>query len=120
MEDSQSVFERIARGDESALKECMDRYGGLVWSLARKWSETAADAEDASQEIFLELWKCADRFDRTAGTEPAFVTTIARRRLIEYVTDYRARGDSTMAVYDDRAMLGIRSSHASSTSANSK
>jgi RNA polymerase sigma-70 factor (ECF subfamily) len=83
MHDAESVFERIARGDESALKECMDRHGGLVWSLARRWSETTADAEDASQEIYIELWKCADRFDGSAGSEAAFVATIARRRMID-------------------------------------
>src|SRR5690606_28395381 len=80
-----SVFERIASGDDSAVKECMDGFGGLVWSLARRYSESLADAEDAVQEIFLELWKHADRYDAAAGTEAAFVATIARRRLIDRV-----------------------------------
>lgn len=78
-----SLFERIASGDQAAVKECMDGFGGLVWSLARRYSESAADAEDATQEIFLELWKCADRFDAAAGSEAVFVATIARRRLID-------------------------------------
>jgi DNA-directed RNA polymerase specialized sigma24 family protein len=51
-----SIFARIADGDESAVKECMDTYGGLVWSLARRFTDSVADAEDASQEIFLEIW----------------------------------------------------------------
>jgi RNA polymerase sigma-70 factor, ECF subfamily len=58
-------------------------YGGLVWSLARRFSESAADAEDAVQDIYLDLWKSAHRFDAAAGTEVAFVSTIARRRLID-------------------------------------
>ena len=80
---SESILERIAAGDQSAVAECIDRYGGLVWSAARRWSNNAADAEDATQEIFLEVWKCADRYKASAGTEAVFITTIARRRMID-------------------------------------
>jgi RNA polymerase sigma-70 factor (ECF subfamily) len=78
-----SLLERIAAGDESAVRDCMDQYGGLVWTLARRFSESAADAEDASQEIFLEIWRSAARFDAARGTESLFITTVARRRLID-------------------------------------
>lgn len=78
-----TLLERIAAGDPSAVKECMDVFGGLVWSLARRMSSSAADAEDATQEIFLEIWKSAGRYDAALGSEAVFVTTIARRRLID-------------------------------------
>jgi len=55
----------------------------LVWSLARRWSNSAADAEDATQEIFLEIWKSAARYDPAMGSDAVFITTIARRRLID-------------------------------------
>jgi RNA polymerase sigma-70 factor (ECF subfamily) len=61
----------------------MDVYGGLVWSLARRLSQSAADAEDATQEIFLDIWKSAARYEARLGSEAVFVTTIARRRLID-------------------------------------
>ncbi len=61
----------------------MDVYGGLIWSLARRMGESAADAEDATQEIFLEVWKSAARFDPSMGSEAVFLTTIARRRFID-------------------------------------
>jgi RNA polymerase sigma-70 factor (ECF subfamily) len=80
---AQGVLERIAGGDSSAVKECMDAYGGLVWSLARRLSVSAADAEDATQEVFLEIWKSAARYDARVGSEAVFVATIARRRLID-------------------------------------
>lgn len=63
----------------------MDAYGGLVWSLARRYSESAADAEDATQEIFLEIWKSAGRYDPAMGKESTFIATIARRRLIDRI-----------------------------------
>jgi RNA polymerase sigma-70 factor (ECF subfamily) len=80
---SESVLKRIARGDERAVAECMDEFGGLVWALARRLSRTRADAEDAVQEIFTDLWRSAGRFDPQQGSEKVFVATIARRRLID-------------------------------------
>ena len=84
-EPAKTLFERIAAGDASAVKECMDNYGGLVWSLARRFTSSAADAEDATQEIFLEIWRSAARYDSSMGKETTFITTIARRRLIDRV-----------------------------------
>lgn len=69
----------------------MDVYGGLVWSLARRMSETAADAEDATQEVFLEVWRSAGRYEPTMGSEAVFLTTIARRRLIDRLRSRKRR-----------------------------
>lgn len=76
------VLPRIAVGDQAAVRECISRYGDLVWSLARRLL-SPADAEDAVQEVFIDLWKNAGRFDATAGSEATFVGTLARRRLID-------------------------------------
>jgi RNA polymerase sigma-70 factor (ECF subfamily) len=75
------VLGRVAAGDAVAIRECLARYGGLVWSIARRFDQV--DAEDAVQEIFLDLWKSAARFDETVASETAFVAMIARRRLID-------------------------------------
>lgn len=84
MSDEESVvLERVAAGEPAAVKECMDRFGGLVWTLARRALPTAQDAEDATQEIFTEIWLSADRYDQNRGSETVFVATIARRRLID-------------------------------------
>ncbi len=78
-----SVLHRIAAGDSTAVRECIDQFGALVWSLARRLSRTAADAEDATQEIFLDIWRSAARFDASQGSEKVFIAMIARRRLID-------------------------------------
>jgi RNA polymerase sigma-70 factor (ECF subfamily) len=75
------ILPRISRGDSGAVDECLDRYGGLVWSLCCRLAPT--DAEDAAQEIFIDLWRNAWRFRDTAGSEATFVSTIARRRLVD-------------------------------------
>jgi RNA polymerase sigma-70 factor (ECF subfamily) len=78
-----SVLQRIAGGEVAAVSECMRTYGGLVWSLARRLSRSAADAEDATQEIFLDIWRSAARYDATQGSDKVFIAMIARRRLID-------------------------------------
>ena len=65
------------------MRECISEYGALVWSLARRLSRTPADAEDATQEIFLDIWRSAARFDATQGSDKVFIAMIARRRLID-------------------------------------
>ncbi|MGD2121144.1 MAG: sigma-70 family RNA polymerase sigma factor [Gemmatimonadota bacterium] len=85
MENSgeKNLLARVAAGDESAVRECVDRFGGLVWSLARRWSVDNADAEDAVQEVFLDLWKSAHRYRPSKASDRGFVAMIARRRLID-------------------------------------
>jgi len=77
------LLQRVAAGDKSAVRECIDRFGGLVWALARRMSPAGSEAEDAVQEIFMDLWRSSARFDPSIASEPAFVTMIARRRLID-------------------------------------
>lgn len=78
-----TLIQRIANGDQSAVAECIEQYSGLVWSLARRFLPNEADAEDAVQEIFFELWEKADRFDPGIAAEVTFVSMISRRRLID-------------------------------------
>jgi len=88
------VLPRVAAGQAAAVQACLDRFGGLVWSLARRLSQGGADAEDAVQEIFVDLWKSAGRFDPAVSSEAAFVAVIARRRLIDRRRRHRRRPDS--------------------------
>lgn len=81
--DSSNILQRIAEDDKSAITDCLTAYGKLIWALARRFSGTREDAEDAVQEIFIDIWKYAARFDETKSPEGAFVTLIARRRLID-------------------------------------
>ncbi|MEZ6243011.1 MAG: sigma-70 family RNA polymerase sigma factor [Phycisphaerales bacterium] len=83
----------MASGDANAVRECADQYGGLVWSLARRWSPTRADAEDAVQDVFVSVWRNAGRFDPTISQETTFIAMIARRRLIDRMRKAGRRPD---------------------------
>ncbi len=82
---TQAILQRIADGDRNAVKDCLDKYGGLVWSIARKMLRNSDEAEDAVQEIFVDIWKNAERFDESRASETTFVAMIARRRLIDKI-----------------------------------
>jgi len=65
------------------VQELIARFGGLVWSLARRLGLPDSETEDAVHEVFTELWRNGGRYDPNIASETAFVATIARRRLID-------------------------------------
>ncbi len=78
-----TTLQRIAAGDRKAVAECIETYSGLVWSLSRRFLANEADAEEAVQEIFMELWQRASTYDPEKAGEATFVSMLARRRLID-------------------------------------
>ncbi|MEO1170954.1 MAG: sigma-70 family RNA polymerase sigma factor [Myxococcota bacterium] len=97
---NETLLERIGRGDTAAVQACIDAYGGLVWSVARRFLSNRADAEEAVQEIFLEIWSTASRFDPKRGSESAFIGTIARRRMIDRLR--KAKRTPALVAIDDQ------------------
>lgn len=77
------ILARVADRRHDAMEECLSVYGGLVWSLALRMSATREDAEEAAQEIFLDVWKHAGRFDPSRSSEATFIAMISRRRLVD-------------------------------------
>ena len=73
----------VASGKPEAVRACIDRYGALVWGIARRFFGASPDAEDAVQDAFMDLWRSAGRYDPRVSSEPVFVAVIARRRFID-------------------------------------
>ena len=79
-----AILERLAKGDQSAADDCVREYGGLIWRLGQRYLDHAeSEIEDAVQDVFVEIWLHANRFDSSKGSEAAFIATIAHRRLID-------------------------------------
>ena len=79
------ILLEVARGSERAMEKCINRYGPLVWSIARKHVSDHSAAEDIVQETFTDLWKSAKRFNASIASESTFVGVLARRRAIDFV-----------------------------------
>lgn len=93
----------VAAGNADAARRCVQEFGPLVWSIARRHSRSDADAEDAVQDIFVSLWKSAGRFDPERSSEAGFVAMIARRRLIDQARKHGRRDPATIPIDVDVA-----------------
>ena len=112
---AQAILNRIASGDANAVQDCLKAYGGLVWSLARRMLRNTEDAEDVVQEIFVDIWKNAAKFDPSQASETTFVAMIARRRIIDRIR-YSARRISPDSLEDVLAEPATRSDQTLQTS----
>lgn len=77
------LLHQVAEGNPQAVRELLNRYGGLVYALARRFSFEQSEVDDAVQEVFAALWQNAGRFDPRIAAEDTFVAMVARRRLID-------------------------------------
>jgi RNA polymerase sigma-70 factor (ECF subfamily) len=76
---------RVARGDESAFAAVYDSLGASVYGLARRVIRDPARAEEISQEVFIQVWQSAVRFDPQRGSAKSWVLTLAHRRAVDAV-----------------------------------
>jgi len=89
--DDLRLMQRVASGEEAAVEDLYDRFGSLVYRLAYQAMPTRADADDAVQEVFVRLWKTADRYDPKRAALVTWVMLITRRHLVDRLRRTRAR-----------------------------
>jgi len=89
------LMQRVASGDETAVSELYDRFGGLVFRASRQLLPSDAEAEDALQEVFLRLWKTADRFDPNRAKLVTWVMLLTRRHVIDRIRRSAVRPKTT-------------------------
>jgi len=85
------LMQRVASNDAQAMTELYDRFGSLVYRLAYQVMPTRSDAEDAVQEVFIRLWRTADRYDPKRAALVTWVMLISRRHLVDRLRRARAR-----------------------------
>ena len=94
-----ALMERVQQRDSTALEVLYDRYGRPVYSLVLRISQQPASAEEIVQDVFLQLWRSAERFQISRGPLEPWLFAMARNRALDFLRlkreKQRRREDST-------------------------
>jgi len=99
-EDDFGLMEAIALRDQRALSALYDRHSGAVMGVCLRILRDPAEAEEATGDVFIELWNRASRFDRERGHPLAYLLNLARSRAIDRLRS-RGRRDRLFVVRDE-------------------
>jgi RNA polymerase sigma-70 factor (ECF subfamily) len=84
---------RVATGDEVAFGELYDQVSGRVLGLVRRLLKDFAQSEEVTQEIFLEVWQNATRYDPAKGSATTWILTMAHRRAVDRIRSSQSSRD---------------------------
>lgn len=86
-----ALLQRVAGGDEGAFAELYDLTAPRVHGLVRRLLRNDAHAEEVTQEVFLEVWRTAPRFQESRGRALSWMLTIAHRRAVDRIRSVQAQ-----------------------------
>lgn len=89
------LLSRAGRGDQVAFNELYDDLGPLLHGVVLKVVRDPAQSEEVTQEVFIELWRLAPRYDPTRGSVRSWAATLAHRRAIDRVRSEQASRERT-------------------------
>ncbi len=101
------LMARVAGGDRAAFAAVYDHVAAPVYGTVRRVIRDPSLSEEVTQEVLVEVWRTAPRFDAGRGSPMAWVTTIAHRRAVDRVrseqrsAERQRRAASPLIAYDD-------------------
>nr|WP_241982502.1 sigma-70 family RNA polymerase sigma factor [Cryobacterium sp. HLT2-28] len=97
----EELLGRVARGDEAAFGDLYDQMAPRVLGLVKRLLVDHAQSEEVTQEIFLEIWQSAARYEAARGGASTWILTMAHRRAVDRIR-------SSQAGRDRDTKIGIR------------
>jgi len=98
--DLQELLVRVARGDQDAFAKVYDAVSGPVLGLVRSVLRDPAQSEEVAQEVLVEVWRTAPRFQASRGSAMNWVLTLAHHRAVD-----RVRSAEASAAREHKAAL---------------
>jgi RNA polymerase sigma-70 factor (ECF subfamily) len=81
----ESMLAEVAKGDNAAFRAIYDQTAASVFGIVRRILRDPAQSEEVTQEVMLEVWRAAARFDPSVGSAMAWIMTLAHRRAVDRV-----------------------------------
>lgn len=89
----EELLRQVARGDEQAFGQVYELISPSVYGLVRRILRDPAQSEEVAQEVLVEVWRSACRYDSRRGSPQAWVMTLAHRRAVDRVRSEQATSD---------------------------
>ncbi|MCR3722495.1 MULTISPECIES: ECF RNA polymerase sigma factor SigK [Prauserella salsuginis group] len=100
--DARALLAEVAKGDEAAFDQLYEVIARPVFGLVRRLLRNAAQSEEVTQEVLVEVWRTATHYRPDKGSAMTWVLTLAHRRAVD-----RVRSEQSAA--DREAKVGSRS-----------
>jgi RNA polymerase sigma-70 factor (ECF subfamily) len=96
-ESDAELVRRVVERDGDALSELYDRFSGVLLALIRRVVGGAGDAEEVLQEVFVQVWRQADRYDPKRSSVSNWLSLISRSRSIDRLRKVRVKERTAQA-----------------------
>ena len=93
VDDAARLIERVARGDQPAFAELYDMMSARIFGVIRRVLRDPAQSEEVFQEVMVEVWRTAPRYDVDKGSVTTWMSTMAHRRAVDRVRSEQASRD---------------------------
>ena len=97
-ETLENLVSAVAKGDQTAFAAVYDRVGAQVYGLVRRVLRDPSQSEEVTQEVLLDVWRSASRFDAARGSAAGWIMTMAHRRAVDRVRSEQAARDRNTKV----------------------